>query len=274
MALRIFSLCHFIDFINFIYRRVLPNTKNIFSYIKDTYGIETYKLGRALQKEMIKYTKLEQHIEFLKICDSRGIKPNFVNNLNLPIKRLQNSKFRRDCQQNLLTKELKHKMTKLKGIRKDIFSRKKEMRNRLSWLVFKYMMDIIESDVSKENDKLKCTHAKKLLNLGYTDLCHPSPDKVVKNISSRILTEAELDVLAYGLEFCLIPRKVNTLKYFLPFEKLAYKLDQLTPPNQTNETGALVKNRLRNIAWGPYEMLKRRDLKENLSRDQLNTLHN
>ena len=61
---------------------------------------------------------------------------------------------------------------------------------------------------------------------------HPTPqldkDKLVKNFSSRSLTEKEKELLALGLNFAVTPRQIPTLQIIAATESTASQLDKET----------------------------------------------
>ena len=61
---------------------------------------------------------------------------------------------------------------------------------------------------------------------------HPVPqldkDKLVKNLSSRNLTEKEKDVLALGLNFAVTPRQIPTQQIIASMESTATQLNKET----------------------------------------------
>ena len=68
----------------------------------------------------------------------------------------------------------------------------------------------------------KLTHDRKLSSLCIKNTLAPcDPDQVIFNYSSVHLSSRLRTLLAYGLNFCLPVYKLNFLKYFLCFEKLA-----------------------------------------------------
>ena len=75
-------------------------------------------------------------------------------------------------------------------------------------------------------------HEKKLFDLGLPEKFSViNPDKIITNVSSRILTTDEKFALHFGLEFCLPVNKPNFTRYFLAFEKLYKFLSSLNPYN-------------------------------------------
>ena len=74
------------------------------------------------------------------------------------------------------------------------------------------------------------THDRKLTSLGIKNNLDPcEPDQVIFNYSSVHLSSRLRTLLAYGLDFCLPVYKLNFLKYFLCFEKLATSLAKGSP---------------------------------------------
>ena len=72
------------------------------------------------------------------------------------------------------------------------------------------------------------THRKKLENLGVSGSIAPcDPDKVIFNFSSAVLSLKLKKLLAFGLDIGMPVFKLNYIKYFLSFEKIANYLQNM-----------------------------------------------
>ena len=97
---------------------------------------------------------------------------------------------------------------------------------------------------------VRLTHIRKLRNLGIDITKKVDASKVIFNLSSRVLSKDEKEVLSLGLDFGLVPRKINYVKYFLSFEKLCCTLK--TCALYGNETLESIFNRISVIARDAY----------------------
>ena len=87
----------------------------------------------------------------------------------------------------------------------------------------------------------------KLNNLGiHKNLSPYDPNKVIVNLSKRILNNKERNLLAFGFNFALPVFKIDFYKYFLSFERLYKTLSFLQPYNANNSIN--LKSCLHNLS--------------------------
>ena len=92
------------------------------------------------------------------------------------------------------------------------------------------------------HDKILSTHEKKLDNLGIKQKIEPcNPDKVIFNFSDATISPRIKYLLSFGLDFGLPIFKLDYVKYFLQFEKLALYLKNVPGKSNYNEVCQILK---------------------------------
>jgi len=98
--------------------------------------------------------------------------------------------------------------------------------------------------------------------LGFTEDGELEPDKVLFNLSSRVLTEVEKRVLSKGLKFVLPRKKLSFEKHLLTFEKFYRSISKFSMCSNDIIDSQIFKNTLREIAFKSFK-----DFKKNVSRN-------
>ena len=81
----------------------------------------------------------------------------------------------------------------------------------------------------KKITKVKEAHCKKLKNLGLASpIRSHNPGKIIINHLSYHLSDIEKTVLAKGLNFALLPKKLNYADYLTPYELLLRDIKELS----------------------------------------------
>ena len=91
-----------------------------------------------------------------------------------------------------------------------IKSIKKRITNKLSIIDFAHICCHFLVGNDKKIPQVKETHCKNLKNLGSVSLVRShNPDKVIINYSYYQLSDIEKTILVKGLNFALLPKKLN-----------------------------------------------------------------
>ena len=147
-------------------------------------------------------------------------------------------------------------------------------KSSVSVFVFHYTNKLINSNEENYKSRIRTIHNRKLHNLGYDGVTHPSPETVIFNFSNRILTETEKSALALGLNYCISPSKLRIIDHFTPFEKLAYILTKSTFYNDTELRKSEFNNQLKHIASSSFKELNHNKLSSNMSKEEIEALKN
>ena len=257
----------------FIIKIFNPGNKNIHNYITEKYGRYVLINYRQLKKTRLKLCKAELDERFLNVCLNHHLYPKFLN-FKLSIQRLQGSHLQRQFQRKILGKELIFKKKSLKKLQKKYNELLFDFKSSVSFLSYYFALFSLNKDYKKYFSHTELIHSRKLVNLGYNSTKHPSTDRVLFNLSDRVLSETEKSALSFGLNYCLTPRKIKLVDHYTPFEQLANQLTHKEFFNNTAEREAKFKSDVKNIASSSYNLINRNKLSSNLPDNYLKALKN
>ena len=83
---------------------------------------------------------------------------------------------------------------------------------------FKHKVKLLKRNVKKKENAVLKTHQKKIRNLTKNSINPFTDTEVVKNLSSKHLTNEELDLLKFGLHCSLLPSRIFKTNVFVSFE--------------------------------------------------------
>ena len=110
---------------------------------------------------------------------------------------------------------------------------------------------------NKRITKVKETHCKELKNLGLASPVRSHyPDEIITNHSSYELSYIEKKVLAEGLNFALLPKKLNYAYYLTPYELLFRDIKKLSDDDSVLQR---VKVDMKKIRLSSFENFKFKD---------------
>ena len=125
------------------------------------------------------------------------------------------------------------------------------MKNSFIYLNFK-------QKIIKKLKKIKSTQNKKLFNLGLQhEVTRLNPEQLIFNYSNRKLSDDEIELLRHGLRYALPPKKIEYSRWFLPFEKLLFKLKNIPIYDSTQDGFNFVRSSLKNTAFKYFCSFKR-----------------
>ena len=204
----------------FIIRLRFPNGVPISTVINRRYGRLILKTFRNYEKLDLKKRKIECDLNFLNQCRTHGLTPKFVH-FKLYNRNLSRTKLYRDFQKQILNREIEVKKKSLKKLNTDLKYKLSELKSILSWLDFNHIKNFVCNVNSKHVTRFQNVQKRKLFRLGLeSEYEKLDPDKLIFNLSSRVLTSEEKDALSLGLKFAFPTKKLNFYHYFLPFERL------------------------------------------------------
>ena len=192
--------------------------------IKNRYGQPVLDSYRSYEKLTLKKSILEADLKFLTTCKQYNIIPKFLY-FKPYNQQFRNSKLYRSWLSQLLSFEIKQKSKQLKSVVRKIPIKRQELRNGVkSWFDFRHSIETAEKCNKKILDLKIAKHQRKLWDLGINTNNHINPNDVIFNYSQRVLTDAEKEVLALGLDFALPKGKIDYVSHFYSFEKLWLKI--------------------------------------------------
>ena len=121
----------------------------------------------------------------------------------------------------------------------------------------------------KKITKVKETLCKKLKNVGLVSPVRSHiPDKIIINHSSYQLSDIEKTILAKGLNFALLPKKLNYAGYLTPYKLLLRDIKELSVDDGILES---VKFNMKKICLSSFENFKFKD-ELSITTDELKVL--
>ena len=151
---------------------------------------------RKYKKLKIKIRKGELDATFLRNCQIFNVTPKFLT-INLPSVSSYDLQF---IKKRLLRSAVNKRNKELRSLKRDLSNHEREIGRVLS-SVDKFILDNI---VKKNRDKITKTtmkrHDKKLRSLTKSLSLPFATTETVHNLSSKLLTTDELEVLKYGLK--------------------------------------------------------------------------
>ncbi|CAF1492766.1 unnamed protein product [Adineta steineri] len=188
----------------------LPNT-NIAGYLNYNYGQSTVQNYDDTKKAHERFQSLLLDLQFLKSCRSKDIIPKFLI-FKTANNNLSSSSVYKDCQRRLLNVEINSKYRELNFYKNNYMFFLDELKKTIPENVLQHVSEYIKnrSDAvlfAKEKNLKEKMEAFEI----YDDKIYRVDRNIVKNLSSRILTDEEIDCLAHGLDFGLIPKNVDDM---------------------------------------------------------------
>ena len=245
----------------FIIRLRFPKSRTLIESLQRRYDRSGVQIYRRLERILFRSKKLEEDLKFLNICKQYQIVPKFIK-FKTYSQSFQFTHMYRSWQFKLLDLEINSQKRKFHNLSCTINATRVEFRNAFSFIDLKYLESLLESSIEKKLVDVKVTHSRKLKNLGIDLSKSIDTNKVMFNLSSRVLTVDEKDVLGLGLDFALPPAKVSFMKHFLDFERLCNVLKSCALYGHDTQT--TVFRKIATIANDTYRRACRecKDLKE------------
>jgi len=143
------------------------------------------------------------------------------------------------------------------------------LKSTLSPIDFICISRLIKGNVDNKLRKVDIVHNKKLLNLGIDGKKKVDKNKVIFNLSNKVLTEEQKDVLAYGLDYCLPQTKIPFHRFYLYFEKLCNTIKNCDIYNNNFNN---VTNNITTIANNTFRKFSQQSRQTHDSKDFLSPL--
>ena len=167
-----------------------------------------------MRQNNFKLRKCELDLEFLIKCKTYNVFPKFLR-FKLYKRSLTSSSFYKSRQTKLLSYEINSKKKLISSLKVECDDIKCQIRNKVSFLDHILITRKLDETIDVLVRKTKSAHNKKLGDLGVNnDLAPVDPQKVVFNYSSRVITNKQKTLLAYGLDFNLPVYRINFFSIF------------------------------------------------------------
>ena len=203
----------------FIIRLRFPRGQPISDIITRRYGRPALLRFRVAERSYFKAKKAEKDLQFLEKCKAYDIIPKFLR-FKVYNPNFRYSRTYREWQLKLLEKEISVQCRKIKKCNTEYERAHHDLGNILSYLDYKCLLSILKSNSDKKIIEVERSHVRKLRDLGISFSKCLDIERVIFNLSDRVLTEKEKKLLGLGLEFGLQPPRVNFYDHFLGFEKI------------------------------------------------------
>lgn len=192
---------------------------DIFKYIEKKHGQEIRQKIKTLEKLLIKATKVQCDIDFIKSCKKENLIPNF-SEVKIAIKSA-NNKLQLRIARMILETELQNKHYERKKLKTKIRDLNRNLRTVLGDIWFVAILHKLRVVTKSCHRAVKTRHGKKLTNLRNQKPNSKNKNYLkhtVKNLSSYTLTEDEEIALSFGLDYH-IPNKPQQIQVEAEFEK-------------------------------------------------------
>ena len=185
--------------------------------ILNKYGRQTLKTYRGVEREHFRMNKIQMDITFLNTCLAFKVVPKFVK-FKVHNRTFENSPTYRNWQNHLVNCELKRQKKKLEQLKIKFNDTKYHLKSLVSFLDFWIFYGRIIGNTRNSCISIKQRHSKKLQDLGVGPIIWNT--ECIFNLSDRILTVREKELLSLGLNFCIPFYKTNNARHELGIDKL------------------------------------------------------
>ena len=241
--------------LKFILLLRFPRNHSIADIIKRRYGETTLHTFRAAEKAQFKLLKAQCDVDFLNACLNHGLLPKFVR-FKVYDPNLQDSRLYRNCQRRFLHNELRTKNRSVKVCSTKLDTLWLTLKGQVSFLDFNHLRNFILTSTQKTINRVKFAQHRKLKGLGLPDSSALSPDSVIFNLSDRILSIHEKEVLSLGLKFAITLKKPNFYDHFLSCEQFFKKLDGTDITCPPGQSPSLFKHSFRHLCLSLFYSFK------------------
>ncbi|CAF2089499.1 unnamed protein product [Rotaria magnacalcarata] len=196
---------------------VLP-VENVAEYLGEHHGQHILHACRSVQKYYVRLESIKRDLRFLKACQSNDIIPKFLWTSNV-------------FELSLDT-----------------------LCELISYRVFEHLHRMVILFAARLLEEKENTLKNKLWNLGVGDEYFESNDpEVVTNLSSRVISDEEVQCLTNGLDYGLIPEHIDRLNVASNVEQFYHRVTDIAQHhkkcmNELMEHGTIVKTDVRVLA--------------------------
>ena len=168
--------------------------------------------------------KAKLDLKILEPCKIYHVIPKVLR-FKLHRKCLNSATFYRAWQTKLLVNEINLKKKTIKKFEAVLETQKASVMNNMSPWDRRLLANFTDREIGNVISRCTLTHQKKVRALGIKQDINPcDPESIIFNFSDREIPNRVKYLLAFGLDFGLPIFKLDYVKYFFGFEKLAYSL--------------------------------------------------
>ena len=200
---------------------------NIDRFLGINYGNDILRTYRTVKKFYRRHQSILLDIQFLKTCRLHGIIPKFLWFKTANDDRTNSSVYK-SCQRRFLNLQIDLKYRDFRKVKQEYLASLDLLKNSISDDLFKHLKEVIiyisipllQEKEYKMSQKLN-SYVKPVKPKG------PTNRKIVNNLSSRVLSNEETDCLANGLEFGLLPRRVDDMNVISNIEQFFHHITNI-----------------------------------------------
>ena len=237
----------------FLLKIRFPKQISIAQTIRNRYNHEILLTFRDLEHHDAKLGKVKLDLHFLNCCKTFGVFPKFLC-FKLYRKTLYNTELYNRWRTKLLDQEIFHQTQQQTKLSNKLTQLKTNLYNSTSFIDYLALLHFIKRQTNKSNEQTKIIHNRKLNALGAKSSIQPcNSASLIHNLSSYTLSQRELFLLRFGLEFGLPVTNPNYFKHFLAYEKITSKLRSENPTTDFS----VVKNIIQQHAVSSFSQAKK-----------------
>lgn len=242
----------------FILRCRFPENIPISQLIINRYGQLVLRTFRSLEKISFKIKKCESDFQFLNTCQHYEVYPKFVQFKVNSINFNRTVQYQR-CQLQILKHEIQNQATRLRDLKTERERLKTGLASQVSYIDLLSLQQKIAVNVEKRIQIVHDRHKRKLRNLGIDESKTVDTDKVVYNLSSKVISDRQTKLLSLGLSFGIPFAKIEYTKFFTKFEVICHTLNKINEScsGMYNDSLRSVYQRISNLANTSYSILKK-----------------
>ena len=199
---------------SFLIRLRFPHSKSMAIVIRKRHGQNTIKKLRKLEKLDYRLRKAQIDLEFLVNCSNNSIVPKFLS-FRVATKSLKSTRTYQQCQLSLLHEEIRQKKSNTRVLLKEFEFLHSILQAELSFIDFAHVCSLFLGHKRRQEGTIQQKKFNKLLKDKKPQ--HDS-EKIIFNYSSYVLSETEKFLLRKGLNFSILPKKLNHADYLFNFE--------------------------------------------------------
>jgi len=201
---------------------------NVESYVRCNYGRYGLVIYRAVKKFYLRIESVKLDLYYLKSCRSNDIMPTFLwfktANHNLRVSPEYTA-----SQKRLLNAEIKYKHQHLRNLKKSYQESISTLQTLCPNDIIQRLHEIITTICKSVIVKKKQTIEKKLNKLGFVKEPKNVLDRsrVITDLTNNKVSPDQLDVLAHGLDYSLLPKQFDTLNAVGNIEKFFHSITDI-----------------------------------------------
>ena len=208
--------------IKFILKLLPMNETNYTQLIRQQHGSSVVANMFYFGKLQLKLSKVKLHLKFLKTCKQEKLMPKFVQ-FKIPSTHTQHRSAIKRCYEEILVNEIKNKRSELTCLYHNTKNFTSLINLDLSHITKCRVLRIIDKLVVQKEREVNIRHSRKLTNLRLSQQSTNNNSinqqiSVITNLSNKILTNQEIDILNKGLEFVYPSTKFDEITFISNIE--------------------------------------------------------